>query len=151
MGRFPRAPTDDKSPQKTKPFVETVELKATNRKVAQKRSWSFTSPVPWTMIKAQSGQKYLKNSQGSLKYCQMADLGYRVVSTWKNSHSLQARGRASLKVSSVETWWRFYDYCDKYLATCILKSYWNRTQKRTLPCLSQAWSLSNHHYSLVVY
>ena len=34
------------------------------------------------LVKAQSGQKYLKNShQGSLKYCQMADLGYRVVST----------------------------------------------------------------------
>jgi hypothetical protein len=97
-------------------FVEAVELKATNRKVAQKRPWSFTTTVPWTMIKAQRGQKYLKNLQGSLKYCQMADLGYRVVSTWKNSHSLQARGRASLKVSTVETWWRFYDYCDKYLS-----------------------------------
>ena len=34
------------------------------------------------LVKAQRGQKYLKNShQGSLKYCQMADLGYRVVST----------------------------------------------------------------------
>ena len=34
------------------------------------------------LVKAQRGQKYLNNShQGSLKYCQMADLGYRVVST----------------------------------------------------------------------
>ena len=49
-----------------------------NAKIAK----NITGADQSQLVKAQSGQKYLKNShQGSLKYCQMADLGYRVVST----------------------------------------------------------------------
>jgi hypothetical protein len=60
--------------KKRNSFVEAVKLKATNRKVVK----NITSTDQKQLVKATIETN---NSQGSLKYCQIADLGYLVVST----------------------------------------------------------------------